>query len=201
MKIGILGGTFDPIHYGHIRLAEEAKTQAGLDEILFMPAHISPFKINNQVTEDSLRYHMVKLAIENIQSFKAYDIEIRGKNKISYTINTLRDVKRELGDSCTLFFILGTDSFLDIEKWYKSEELLREVSFVVGSRPGYKERELQETICALREIYHCEIIKINNELVDISSTYIKECIRGNKEIHSFVPKKVEEFIRDSKLYL
>ncbi|MEG1585188.1 MAG: adenylyltransferase/cytidyltransferase family protein, partial [Anaerovorax sp.] len=112
MKIGILGGTFDPIHFGHIGLAKEAKVQAKLDKVLFMPTHISPFKINNRVTEDRLRYEMVKISIDGMENFEACDREIAHNGKISYTIDTLRSCSAEFGRHCRLFFIIGTDAFL-----------------------------------------------------------------------------------------
>lgn len=201
MKIGILGGTFDPIHWGHIGLAEEAKKQGELDRVLLMPAHISPFKIDNLVTDDALRYRMVELAIVGMKGFEACDKEISNNREISYTIDTLRECKEEFKSPCTLFFILGTDAILNIEKWYKAEELLREFSFIVGSRPGYREEELKALILRLKIRYGCEVIKIDNKLLDISSTDIKQYVRAGKDISSAVPKKVEEFIVDKRLYL
>ncbi|WP_027399667.1 nicotinate-nucleotide adenylyltransferase [Anaerovorax odorimutans] len=199
-KIGILGGTFDPIHWGHLVLAEHAKEEAGLDQVIFMPAMIQPFKINKKVTSSRDRYEMIRRAIKGNNSFKVSSKELDSPN-ISYTINTLRSCRDDFGISSEIFFIMGTDTFLDIEKWYKSKELLTEFSFIVGYRPGYKEDELLNCIEHIREKYNTNIIQLNNRRIEISSTDIKERVKNRKSIRYLVSKEVEEYINDSKLYL
>lgn len=199
-RIGILGGTFDPIHLGHLVLAEQAKEEADLDQVIFMPAMVQPFKMNQEIALGNQRYAMIEMAIKSNPSFQVSSRELDSPN-VSYTINTLRACKADLEETCELFFIMGTDAFLDIEKWYKSKELLTEFSFVVGYRPGYKEEELLECIHHLREVYHTNIIKMNNRKMEISSTDIKYRIKNKKSIRYLVSQEVEEYLYDSQLYL
>lgn len=198
-KIGILGGTFDPIHIGHLLLAEQAKEDASLDQVIIMPTMIQPFKRNKKIADGNHRYHMIKEAIKGNDHLQVSRQEL-DTPEISYTINTLKACKRDLGGKCELFFITGTDAFLDIEKWYQSKELLTEFSFIVGSRPGYKEAELIQCINHIKEVYHTNVIKINNRKVEISSTDIKYRIKHGKSIKYLVTKEVEEYIYESKIY-
>ncbi len=199
MRIGILGGSFDPIHTGHLILAEEALVQANLDQILFMPAKVSPFKQNQEVTSEFHRLEMVKRAIKDNARFQVSEYELKGE-QVSYTIHTLRGLKYLIGEVHNLSFIMGTDAFLDIEKWYCSKELLTEFSFVIGSRPGYKEDLLLNTVDSLENRYSCNLQKIRNRLIEISSSEIKESRKEGKSIKYLVPKEVEEYIIAQNLY-
>ncbi len=199
MKIGIFGGSFDPIHIGHLILAEEAFLQAGLDQILFMPAKVSPFKQNQEMASEFHRLEMIKLAIKGNDKFQFSDYEFRGQD-VSYTIHTLRGLKKLLGEEHNLYFIMGTDAFLDIEKWYCSKELLMEFSFIIGSRPGYKEDLLMNIIYSLKNKYPCDLIKIRNRHIEISSSGLKQSWKECRSIQYLVPKEVEEYIIAQKLY-
>lgn len=197
MSIGIYGGTFDPIHLGHLILAEEAREQAQLDKVVFMPAKVSPFKQNKDIAEDKHRLEMVRRSVEDIEHFFVSDFEIK-LNEVSYTINTLRAYRKVIPQNEELFFIMGTDSFLDIEKWYMSEELLNEFNFIVGGRPGYKTKDVNALIKKLSK--KTKIIKLKNRLIDVSSTDIKERIGTGKNINFLVPKPVEEYINAFNVY-
>lgn len=199
-KIGIIGGTFDPVHYGHLILAEQARAEASLDQVIFMPAMVQPFKLNVKIAEGDHRYAMLQRAITGNPYFSVSRMEL-DKPEISYTINTLKDCKAELGADTELYFIIGTDAFLNLEKWYAAEELLEGFSFVIGTRPGYKEQELKMLIERLRIQYGTEIIEINNSEVEISSTDIKNRIREGKSIKYLLPEGVEEYIYRNRLYL
>ena len=135
-RIGIFGGSFDPIHYGHLHLAEEARCRAKLDQVLFIPAWVSPFKQDTQPADGSQRLEMVRMAIASNPGFSVSDMELK-RREVSYTADTLRRCKAMAGGESRLYFITGTDAFLTIEQWYKSEELLRNYSFLIGTRPGY----------------------------------------------------------------
>jgi len=198
-KIGILGGTFDPVHYGHLILAEQARGEAELDQVIFMPALVQPFKLNNRIAEGHHRCAMLKKAIENNPKFSVSVLELNTP-EISYTINTLRDLKKILGADAELYFIIGTDAFLGLEKWYCADDLLHEFSFVIGTRPGYKELELRKHIDYFRSEYGTEIILINNSEVEISSTDIKERIQEGKSIKYLLPEAVENYIYENRLY-
>lgn len=198
-KTGILGGTFDPVHYGHLILAEQAMGEAKLDQVVFMPALVQPFKRNTKVADANHRLEMLKLATENNPCFSVSDLELSSP-EISYTINTLRNLKT-MDPDADLYFIIGTDAFLGLEKWYSSEDLLRCFSFIIGSRPGYKEQELRACMTHYRECYHTNMVLIDNSEVEISSTNIKERFRKGKSIKYLLPEAVEAYIYKNKLYL
>lgn len=199
-KIGILGGTFDPVHYGHLILAEQARAEASLDRVVFMPAMVQPFKLNVKTAGGDHRYAMLQIATAGNPHFSVSRMEL-DKPEISYTINTLNDCRAELGADTELYFIIGTDAFLNLEKWYAAEDLLEGFSFVIGTRPGYKEQELKTLIGRLRAQYGTKIIEINNPEVEISSTDIKNRVREGKSIKYLLPESVEEYIHKNRLYL
>ncbi|QOX62720.1 nicotinate-nucleotide adenylyltransferase [Anoxybacterium hadale] len=198
-KIGIIGGTFDPVHYGHLILAEQARVEAALDRVVFMPAMVQPFKLHTKSAEGDHRYAMLLEAVSGNPYFSVSRKELDSPD-ISYTIHTLKSLKEEMGEDAELYFIIGTDAFLSLEKWYSAEELLRNFSFVIGMRPGYKEQELKEMIDHVREIYGTRVAEINNSEVEISSSDIKERIRTGKSIKYLLPDGVESYIRNNGLY-
>ena len=198
-KIGIIGGTFDPVHYGHLILAEQARVEASLDQVVFMPAMVQPFKLNLKIADGDHRYAMLLEAVKGNLFFSVSKRELDSP-EISYTINTLRDCKEEYGSDAELYFIMGTDAFLNLEKWYAAEELLTKFYFVIGTRPGYKEQELKLMLKRIRENFGTKVIEINNSEVEISSTDIKNRIREGKSIKYLLPDRVEEYIYKNKLY-
>jgi nicotinate-nucleotide adenylyltransferase len=198
-KIGIIGGTFDPVHYGHLILAEQARVEAALDRVVFMPAMVQPFKLHTKTAEGDHRYAMLLEAVSGNPYFSVSRKELDSPD-ISYTIHTLKSLKEEMGEDAELYFIIGTDAFLSLEKWYSAGELLRNFSFVIGMRPGYKEQELKEMIRHVREVYGTRVAEINNSEVEISSSDIKERIRTGKSIKYLLPDGVESYIRQNKLY-
>jgi nicotinate-nucleotide adenylyltransferase len=198
-KIGILGGTFDPVHYGHLILAEQARTEASLDRVVFMPAKVQPFKLHTEITGGEHRYAMLLAAVAGNPYFSVSRRELDAPG-ISFTINTLKDCRSESGADTELCFIVGTDSFLSLESWYSSEELLKGFVFIVGTRPGYKEQELKALAGRLAAEYGTRIVGINNSEVEISSTDIKKRIREGKSIRYLLPESVENYIYANGLY-
>lgn len=198
-KIGIIGGTFDPVHYGHLILAEQARAEAHLDQVIFMPAMVQPFKLHDKIAEGEDRYAMLQKAVAGNPYFSVSRKELDSP-EISFTINTLKSCKTEFGADTELYFIIGTDAFLKLEKWYEAEDLLEGFSFVVGMRPGYKEQELRALVKRLREEYGARIIEINNSEVEISSSDIKKRIREGKSVKYLLPEGVEEYIYRNGLY-
>lgn len=199
-KIGILGGTFDPVHYGHLILAEQARYEAALDTIVFMPAKVQPFKLNNQTAEGHHRYEMLQKATQGNPFFQVSDLELRSSSEISYTMDTLDAFRAQLEEETTLYFIIGTDAFLNIEQWYRSEALLKEYAFIVGTRPGYKEQERVDVIKRLQRSHGTQIVEINNLEVEISSSEIRERLKMGKSIKYLLPESVEDYIDQHGLY-
>lgn len=198
-KIGILGGTFDPVHLGHINLAIDAKAQAGLDKVIFVPAKLQPFKLDKNVTAGEHRLAMIKEAIDGIDGLEVspYELEAEG---ISYTYLTVRAMKKRFGTDARLYFITGTDSFLKIETWKNTEELIRSCSYIIGTRPGYRKQELDICIERIRRDYNTEVINIDNTQFDISSTEIRKRLESGLPCSDLIPEKTERYITANGLY-
>ena len=198
-KIGILGGTFDPVHLGHINLAIDAKAQAGLDKVIFVPAKLQPFKLDKNVTAGEHRLAMIKEAIDGIDGLEVspYELEAEG---ISYTYLTVRAMKKRFGTDARLYFITGNDSFLKIETWKNAEELIRGCSYIIGTRPGYRKQELDICIERIRRDYNTEVINIDNTQFDISSTEIRKRLESGLPCSDLIPEKTERYITANGLY-
>ena len=197
--LGVLGGSFDPVHRGHLSLAADALAQAGLDEVLFMPVHRQPFKLDADLAEDAHRLAMLQAAIEGMQGFRVSDLEIRSGG-ISYTYLTLRKLKEAEGEDGQIALIAGTDSFLKMHTWKNARELLTETRIIVGSRPGYKEAALNAQTEALRLEFGARIQIIENRRLSISATDIRWRVREGLPIGELVPPAVERYIIDHGLY-
>lgn len=198
-RIGIFGGTFDPIHYGHLILADQARYEADLSSVIFVPTKSSPFKLNRETADVTHRYRMVSQAINGNPYFTVSNVEMESE-KVSYTVHTLRKFRSMLGESAELCFITGTDAFLGIRYWSQSEELLRDYSFIVGSRPGYQETVLDELIAQLGQERECRIYKVHMTEVDISSTDIKAKLQSGRPVRYLLPDSVMEYIDSYQLY-
>ncbi len=199
-RIGIIGGTFDPIHYGHLILAEHVRNKVGLDKVVFIPAKIPPHKQGRQITASRNRYEMVELAIASNPMFEASDIEI-SSDEVSYTIHTLEKLINFYGESTDFYFITGSDTIFEIEQWFEFEKLLKSAGFVVGKRPGFKESPLGSHVAYLNKKYGARISIVDIPEVDISSTDIKNRIRDQQSIKYLLPEIVEKYIIDNKLYI
>lgn len=198
MKVGILGGTFDPVHYGHLEIAKQALRELSLDELIIIPANMQPFKLNVPVTIGTHRIEMLKLAFEGVDKIEISYYEL-DKDEVSYTIHTLNEFKKKYPNG-EIWFLLGTDAFLKIEQWKNAKELLTGYNLIVGSRPGYKEEELDRQIRHLEQTYLTRIHKIDNKKLNISSTEIKNRIRQGRTLEKLVPPAVERYINQHALY-
>ena len=170
--IGILGGSFDPFHNGHLSIAKAAMRECGLSQIILLPAKVQPFKLGRHMAAEEDRVNMVSLIAHQNQNFVVSTVEAFSE-EISYTYKTLQTLKCQYPKD-RLHFILGTDSFLSLETWYKGADLLREFPFVVGVRPGYKESETIEMVEKVRRCYDAKIKILHNKILEVSSTDIKE---------------------------
>jgi nicotinate-nucleotide adenylyltransferase len=193
VRIGIMGGVFDPIHIGHLFTAEEARINYCLDKVIFVPCLNPTHKRNDQVTDVRHRLKMSYLATDSNPYFEVSKIEIN-RSGPSYTIDTIKEFRRIYGWDAKIFFITGADAFLEIETWYKKEELLTMCQFVAATRPGYDLHKLNNNFK--------EILKIMEiPLLAISSTDIRNRIRNGLSIKYIVLEEVRDYIYRNKLYL
>ncbi len=187
MKIGILGGTFNPIHIGHLILAEEVREKLLLDRIIFVPTNIAPHKKNSDVAKASDRFKMLKLATSGNKFFKASNIEIKRPGP-SFTIDTLREFKRIYADD-ELYFIIGSDLLKYLEAWKDLRDILKMVKFVVATRPGYPLEKIPSYIAT-----------VAIRAVDISAFEVREAIARKQSFRYLVPDVVYKYIVANKLY-
>lgn len=198
MKIGIYGGTFNPIHNGHLKLAELAYKECGLDKVVFMPSGSSYLK--DQVLSPEIRYQMVLLAIEGIDYYAASDMEIRRKGP-TYSYETFEQLHQKHPKD-EIFFIMGEDSLRYIEQWKEPDRLMKACSLIVAARQGEKASakiDLEQYAAYIEKKYHTEIIciRMNDEN---SSSRIRQYVRDGKEIGRMVPEAVNDFIIKNDLY-
>lgn len=195
-KYGIIGGTFDPIHFAHLYIADEAKASLELDKIIFMPNGNPPHKSLKKVSEASIRYEMVSEGIKDFKGFTVSDYEIK-KNGPSFTYETLQAFKQE---DVEVFFITGADCLMDLEKWKNIKEIFKVSNFVVFSRPGFTYETLKEQKEYIENKYNTKIIFLNLKDLDISSTDIRERIRLGRNVKFFLPNSVLDIIERERLY-
>lgn len=196
-KVGIMGGTFNPIHIGHMILAETAGSQYGLDTILFIPSGCPYMKKGVPVLPGEIRAEMVSLAIRDNSRFSLSRIEIeRGGN--TYTCDTLRTLKKENPDT-EYYFILGADSLLAIESWKNPEEIFASCTLLTAVRDE-TDRELEAAEKRLSEKYYAKTGRLLCKNMDISSTDIRKFIKNGQSVRYLVPDAVIQYIEQHKLY-
>lgn len=196
-KYGIFGGSFNPIHYGHLMICEYIKEEMGLDKVIFIPTGNPPHKDLELSAED--RYEMVRLAISPNPDFEISDIETTRVKK-SYTVDTIRELKKIYKEE-KLYFLIGLDSLFQLKTWMKIGDLSQEIEFVVALRPGYLDREeVNKEIDFLRENFGTKINLIKTPLYEISSTDLRDRIRVGKSLRYLIPKKVLDYIEESGFY-
>ena len=197
-KTGILGGTFNPIHIGHLIIAQKAKETYNLDKVLFMPSKTPPHKDVNKIAPDFIRKEMVLAAIEGNPGFEFSDVELT-REGIIYTADTLKYLT-ELYPNDDFYFIMGADSLLAIESWHEPERIFSLCSIIVADRND-KLNEMNEKKIYLQNKYEkCDLLFLDCPMIDISSTYIRNAILKMKSIKYFVPPKVEDIIKRNNLY-
>jgi nicotinate-nucleotide adenylyltransferase len=199
-KLGIMGGTFDPIHYGHLVTAEGARFTFGLDQVLFMPSGRPPHKKDAQVSDAEHRYMMTVLATLTNPHFEVSRLEI-DRPGTSYTIDTLRALQEQYGPGTELYFITGADAIFDIATWKDCDECLALAHFVAATRPGFSLDHLpastRQWVARHKERFH--ILQV--PAMAISSTEIRERVRAGSSIRYLVPEPVEHYIRRQRLYV
>lgn len=197
-KIGILGGTFNPVHIGHLLMAEYAKEMVGLDVVILMPSCKSYMKAGMNVLSGQERLEMLQLSIDDNPNLITSDMEIRrGGN--TYTYETLLQMKKLCPDS-ELHFIVGADSLFSMERWVKPEEIFANCTILAAGRNGADKKALLLKKSELEERFHAKILILDFPQIDISSTVIRENVRSSKSIRYMVHDKVLQYIRENHLY-
>lgn len=196
-RIGILGGTFDPIHNGHILLAKNTYNQFALDEVLIMPSSNPPHKKDSTVLDSHHRCKMIQLAIKNEPGLTFSDIEIRRKG-YTYTADTLTELIDVYG---IIYFIIGADSLFQIEKWYHPEITMKLATLVVANRDHKQSSEINDQIDHLKRRYGAHIEILNEFESPYSSSQIRANVSKGISIKDMVPDAVEEYIINNRLYL
>ena len=199
MNIGVLGGTFDPIHNGHIIVAEEVKAQLNVAEILFVPAGQPWLKESSPILAAEHRVQMVRLAISSAPYFKLSTIEIERAGH-SYTVDTIAELQTRFGLGDEIFFILGQDSLTQLPQWKEPSRLIKMCRLVAVPRPGYPRPDL-ESLEANIPGSSLSVILLDKPQIDISATEIRKRVTQGLSIRHLVPEPVAEYIRKNKLYL
>lgn len=196
-RIGILGGTFDPLHLGHLYIAEAALEGLQLDKVIFIPTGISPHKL--QRTAAIHRYIMAHIATCDNTKFEVSSIEVY-RNETSYTIDTISKLKEEYPIETSFYFITGGDAFMEIETWRDYQELLKLATFVVITRSDYNREDLLNRIAYFKKLLNVDITLLNIPTLEISSTDIRKRVRDGQTIKYLVTEGVEGYIRKYGLY-
>jgi len=192
-EIGILGGTFDPIHNGHLVIAEYLRDQLLLDEIWFIPARHHPLKDNETISPPEIRLKMLQLAISDNPSFKCSDVELK-RDGISYTIDTLQFLTKELRNSHPEFyFLIGMDIVNELYHWKEPMQILEKSKVIAFGRPGFQPNKEAENFLPYIQFIHVP-------LLEISSSLIRQRCREGRSIRYLVPEIVRKFIIDMGLY-
>lgn len=198
-KIGIMGGTFNPIHYGHLMIAEDARMFCRLDEVIFIPSGSSYMKDADEILDGQLRFAMTKLAISDNIYFSCSDMEIKRLGN-TYTYETLEELTHIYPDA-ELYFILGADNLFSIEKWKYASRVLRGCTLIVASRGEKREKQLQKQADLLTKTYQARIVLLPERKMDISSTEIRKRICSHQSVRYMTPESVCSFIEENQLYV
>ena len=222
MNIGLFGGSFDPIHRGHLALAQAAASRYSLRQVLFVPANVPPHKQKQPLTAFIHRYAMVALATQDEQGFVASLLEapeVTAHGGVNYSINTVRRLKQTFKKSDCLFFLIGIDAFRDIAKWHEARALLAECDFIVASRPGYSLRDVAESLpeglrppAAVTRPFHEQPAKgdlvlpgVTLHLLEgiqqnVSATAIRAAAAQGKPLGRWLDPRVADYIKKHRLY-
>jgi len=221
MRVGLFGGTFNPVHMGHIKASLDIKKKYSFDRVYIIPAAIPPHKKPVGIADASHRLEMTRIAFDTYPDFSVSDVELK-RNGPSYTIDTVKQFMRDMGEQTELYFIIGIDAFLEIDTWESYRNIFDMLPIIVMTRPGkwhnsgmsdveavekYLIREISdkyvlsssEKCCVHKEkqsVFISEVTPFN-----ISATEIRKCIKEGKEIGDFVPAEVNAYIKKKGLYL
>jgi len=197
-RLGIMGGTFDPIHYGHLVAAEGARYEFNLEKVIFVPAGRPPHKLNYKITDPWQRFTMTSLAVQSNPFFEVLPLEVERPGP-SYAIDTVREIIR-LYPGMEVYFITGADAVSEILTWKNTEQLLSICHFIAATRPGYRMDDMWEKLKRLpgelKDRIHCMEVPA----LAISSSDIRQRLRDGRPIKYLLPEPVEEYIIKNKIY-
>ena len=199
MNIGLMGGTFDPVHNGHLIIAEEVRTQLNLAEVLFVPAGQPWLKANSPITDAEHRIQMVRLAIAAKPYFKLSTMEIERPGP-SYTVDTIAELQGQLGVRDELFFILGWENLAELHQWHEPSRLIKMCYLVAVPRVGYPAPDLSSLEADIPGLSH-SVIPLDTPKIDISASAIRNRVAQGLSISHLVPEPVERYIRQHRLYI
>ena len=198
-KVGIMGGTFDPIHIGHLILGENAYQQLGLDRVVFMPSGNPPHKRDREGrASDEQRMDMVKLAIASNTHFKYSSMEMN-EDGYSYTYLTLEKLNEKHPDT-RYYFIIGADSLFDFKGWRNPQRICDACTLVVATRNHTSDEELDKAIEDVRQTFGADIVKLNTENIDVSSHQLRDWIAAGKTVKYYAPDEVINYIKSYHVY-
>lgn len=194
-RLGIFGGTFNPIHTGHLIVAEEVKEQMNLEKIIFIPSANPPHKNSDDIIDAGKRLEMIKAAIQDNPDFEVSEIEItNSRASKSFTVDTLFGLREKYSDDTKLYLLIGMDNLAELHTWKDPSKLFLLSEVVVFNRPGY-------LISDVKNHYYTQVTFVPVTGIDISSTQIRNRLREKKSIKYLVPKQVEEIIFREKIYM
>lgn len=201
MRIGVLGGSFDPPHIGHLWIAEAARESLALDEVRWIPAAISPLKPDGPTATDDQRLQMLRLAVSGCADYEVDDRELR-RGSVSYTTDTLRELRAEF-PSAELFLIMGSDSLATIRKWHEPQELLRQATLAVVQRGGDQPVDLAvlDGLASDASIRAIENARVEMPLIELSSGEMRRRVENNQSIRFRTTRSVEAYIRAERIYI
>ncbi len=197
-KVGILGGTFDPIHLAHLAMAECAAEQYRLEKVLFMPSKYPPHKMDRRLASEQARCEMVRLAIAGREKFAFSDFECR-RERVSYTADTLRLLRKEYPED-TFYFIVGGDSLFQMESWYRPEEIFSEAVILAASRDGASVSEMRKQADRLENKFGGRIFIVEMPRMNISSSMIRRKIEAEEPAAGYLPAEVWRYIQENHCY-
>ena len=197
MKIGVLGGTFDPIHIGHLKVAEEVTASLKLSEVIFMPAGQPWLKADNLISPAEHRLEMMRLTLAGKSNFKLSTMEVERPGP-TYTVDTMAEIKRQLG-SAELFFILGWDNLTQLPQWHEPSRLIKFCRLVAVPRVDFPPPDLASLDAVIPGLSQ-RVILLDAPHIDVNASEIRQMVREGLSIHNLVPEPVERYIKEHGLY-
>lgn len=195
----MMGGSFDPVHIGHISFVRDVLNQLQMDEVVFMPAKLQPFKLDIELSSFVDRLNMLKLAIKNEPGMRVSPLENQLPG-VSYTHRTLQEFKKDMDKNSKLYFMVGTDTFVQMDTWKEPERLLRDNAIIVANRPGYDEEKILLKKSEYEKKFGSEIILVENKEIYLSSTDIRKKVIAGEPLTDMVHRDVEAYIKEKGLY-